>query len=301
MPIQPIRSLIQSLATRTNYGLSDSDLPSDDTPSSGPSSEAEKVETKPATKAIPAGLQIWCWEVEDRKLWVQEFAPRLEKRKAERQEVSAPSLSPAAGPRVPAFVAMFETHASMNRVLISLPSFREPCHHPRQIRRAALELFQSLPTSEQRDLLDGKVTATGKAKTKAKASGDGDGDADAAGAAGDKTASGSKGKGKKKELTEEEKKAAEVRSPRLSRDCLAQSADRVETYLWATQEKAAAKAAREAEKEAKRKEREEKRAVKAEKDAAELTKKEEKARIKAERQAEEDKKSQVSPLVPCLA
>ncbi|BGP53728.1 hypothetical protein JCM8202_003659 [Rhodotorula sphaerocarpa] len=222
LPIQPIRSLIQSLATRTNYGLSDSDLPSDDTPSSGPSSEAEKVETKPATKAIPAGLQIWCWEVEDRKLWVQEFAPRLEKRKAERQE----------------------------------------------IRRAALELFQSLPTSEQRDLLDGKVTATGKAKTKAKASGDGDGDADAAGAAGDKTASGSKGKGKKKELTEEEKKAAE--------------------------EKAAAKAAREAEKEAKRKEREEKRAVKAEKDAAELTKKEEKARIKAERQAEEDKKSQLA-------
>lgn len=65
----------------------------------------------------------------------------------------------------------------------------------RQTRRAALELFKSLPASEQQALLDGK-SSDSNSKGKEKFQGD--------------SAAGKAPKAKKKEQTEEEKKAAEV-------------------------------------------------------------------------------------------
>lgn len=65
----------------------------------------------------------------------------------------------------------------------------------RQTRRAALELFKSLPASEQQALLDGE-SSDSNSKGKEKAQGD--------------SAAGKAPKAKKKEQTEEEKKAAEV-------------------------------------------------------------------------------------------
>lgn len=77
IPLPAIKTLIQQLATRTNYGLdASSDLP----------------DTATADVNVPAGLQLWFWEVEDEEKWVSEFAARLEKRKKERQEVSRLSL-----------------------------------------------------------------------------------------------------------------------------------------------------------------------------------------------------------------
>lgn len=76
IPLPAIKTLIQQLATRTNYGLdASSDLPA-----------------AAITATVPAGLQLWFWEVDDEGQWVTEFAARLEKRKKERQEVSR--LSP---------------------------------------------------------------------------------------------------------------------------------------------------------------------------------------------------------------
>ncbi|GAA5862228.1 hypothetical protein JCM3774_004831 [Rhodotorula dairenensis] len=205
IPAAEIKTLIQQLATRTNFGLDPSDLADAST--------------------VPLGLQLSVWEVDDDKLWVTEFAARLEKRKNERRE----------------------------------------------IKRAAVELFTSLPEAKQRALLAGKdpVASSSTAKDpKGKGKGGAQVDDLTNEEEGEDVKPDVKSKGKKKELTEEEKVAAE--------------------------EKAAARAARDAEKEAKRKERDEKRAAKAEKDAAEQAKREEKAKIKAERQAEADKKTQLA-------
>ena len=69
----PLKALIESLADRVNYGLDLTDLPC----------------TFPqAVKDVPAGLQIWRWEVKDEGLLPKEVRARLEKRKAERVQVS---------------------------------------------------------------------------------------------------------------------------------------------------------------------------------------------------------------------
>lgn len=71
IPSAPLKTLIQSLASRTNYGLTLDDI--DDLPE--------------GVKAVPTGLLIQVWEVKDEDLWVDEMRARLEKRKAERDEV----------------------------------------------------------------------------------------------------------------------------------------------------------------------------------------------------------------------
>lgn len=76
----PLKTLISTLATRMNYGLSLSSLPSDYTlPKDAEGAELSEV---------PSLLQHWVWEVEDEEMWVQEMKGKWEKRKAEREEVS---------------------------------------------------------------------------------------------------------------------------------------------------------------------------------------------------------------------
>ncbi|GAA5953543.1 hypothetical protein JCM21900_006197 [Sporobolomyces salmonicolor] len=149
-----------------------------------------------------------------------------------------------------------------------------------EIKRAALELFLSLPAEDQTALLEKKATgsssaskaaATSTAKDKSNAKGKGKAKATAEEESDEKEKEEKKppkGQGKKKELTEEEKQEAEHKA-------------RV---------KAEEKAEKEAEKEAKRKEREAKKAAKAEKDAADAEKKAQKAKEKAEKKAVEEKK-----------
>lgn len=80
IPVAPLKTLISTLATRTNYGLSLSSLPSDYVlPKDGEGAEPSEV---------PLPLQYWVWEVEDEEMWVQEMKGKWEKRKAERVEVS---------------------------------------------------------------------------------------------------------------------------------------------------------------------------------------------------------------------
>lgn len=71
IPSAPLKTLVQSLASRNNYGLTLDDI--DDLPE--------------GVKAVPTGLLIQVWEVKDEDLWVDEMRARLEKRKAERDEV----------------------------------------------------------------------------------------------------------------------------------------------------------------------------------------------------------------------
>ena len=78
VPFGPLKALIDSLADRVNYGLDVSDLP-DGLPL--------------GVEAIPAGLQIWRWEVKDEALWPKELKSKLDKRKAERAQVSSNTLS----------------------------------------------------------------------------------------------------------------------------------------------------------------------------------------------------------------
>lgn len=87
IPTGGIKSLIQQLATRTNFGLDPSDLP----PVAAPTgSSATSSSSTSKAIVVPAGLQLWVWEVDDDKLWVTEFAARLGKRRNERREVSLP-------------------------------------------------------------------------------------------------------------------------------------------------------------------------------------------------------------------
>ncbi|GAA5978553.1 hypothetical protein JCM10908_004401 [Rhodotorula pacifica] len=268
VPLGPLRTLIETLATRTNYGLSPSDLSPALTTTSSSSAAASTSATASgsggtekgaagAVVTIPSGLEIWVWEVEREELWVSEFAGRLEKRRQERQE----------------------------------------------IKRAAVELFTSLSEKEQRAVLGtgGKSSSApvvasskepkGKGKGKAKEEGEEEEEreeADGAEADGEgeeekpdvKGKGKAKGKGKKDEAAAEEKAAA-------------RAAKALEKSLKAQElaEKRAAKAEKDAIEQAKK---DEKARIKAEKEAIEREKKEEKARIKAERQREEEKKHQLA-------
>ncbi|BGP22820.1 chromatin assembly factor 1 subunit A [Rhodotorula toruloides] len=85
IPVAPLKTLISSLAIRSNYGLSLSSLPSDYVlPRNGDGDEISE---------IPALLQHWVWEVEDEEMWVQEMKGKWEKRKAEREEIKSTCLS----------------------------------------------------------------------------------------------------------------------------------------------------------------------------------------------------------------
>ncbi|KAG0654646.1 hypothetical protein C6P46_001569 [Rhodotorula mucilaginosa] len=153
-----IKSLIQQLATRTNYGLdAASDLP-----------------TSTENGTVPAGLQLWFWEVEDEGKWVTEFAARLEKRKKERQEIKRTAVE--------LFTALSEAD---QRALLDGKS-----------PSAATASSSSTTTSKD-------VKGKGKAKVKAEDGAEGEG--------GEGEVKG-KGKGKKKEMTEEEKAAAEAKA-----------------------------------------------------------------------------------------
>ncbi|KWU44970.1 hypothetical protein RHOSPDRAFT_33510 [Rhodotorula sp. JG-1b] len=149
-----IKTLIQQLATRNNYGLDASDLPD--------------------TATVPAGLQLWFWEVDDEVKWVTEFAARLEKRKKERQEIKRAAVD--------LFTALSEAD---QRALLDKKS-----------PSAAAGSSSSTTTSKD-------VKGKGKAKAKAE-----DGAEDEGGEGDSK----GKGKGKKKEMTEEEKAAAEAKA-----------------------------------------------------------------------------------------
>ncbi|GAA6033097.1 hypothetical protein NBRC10512_001538 [Rhodotorula toruloides] len=85
IPVAPLKTLISTLATRMNYGLSLSSLPSDYTlPKDAEGAELSEV---------PSLLQHWVWEVEDEEMWVQEMKGKWEKRKAEREEIKSTCLS----------------------------------------------------------------------------------------------------------------------------------------------------------------------------------------------------------------
>ncbi|KAL8293085.1 hypothetical protein RQP46_000779 [Phenoliferia psychrophenolica] len=77
-PTAPLKALIESLATRTNYGLDASDLPS-----GLPTGISE----------IPAGLQIWRWELHDPSLLPSELDKKLTQLRADRVTAKSQAVS----------------------------------------------------------------------------------------------------------------------------------------------------------------------------------------------------------------
>lgn len=73
VPFGSLKTLIESLADRVNYGLDLADLPNG---------------LPEGTEGVPAGLQVWRWEVKDEGLLPKELRSKLEKRKQERVQVS---------------------------------------------------------------------------------------------------------------------------------------------------------------------------------------------------------------------
>ncbi len=73
VPFGPLKAIIESIAGRVNYGIDATDLPG------GLPEGAE---------GVPAGLQLWRWEVKDEALLPKELRSKLDKRKAERVQVS---------------------------------------------------------------------------------------------------------------------------------------------------------------------------------------------------------------------
>lgn len=84
IPTPPLKALIQSLATRTNYGVALNDV--EDLPE--------------GVKDVPPGLQIWCWEVRDEEHWPAEMRGKMERRRREREEVRRAVACGDAGPRL---------------------------------------------------------------------------------------------------------------------------------------------------------------------------------------------------------
>ncbi|GAA5848684.1 hypothetical protein JCM8547_004595 [Rhodosporidiobolus lusitaniae] len=81
LPLAPLKSLISTLATRINYGLTASDLAD------------AGIDLPEGVKDVHNGLQIWCWEVKDEGLLGSEVVGRYEKRRAEREEAKAECLA----------------------------------------------------------------------------------------------------------------------------------------------------------------------------------------------------------------
>ncbi|BGP46077.1 hypothetical protein JCM10450v2_001917 [Rhodotorula kratochvilovae] len=77
IPTTPLKALIQSLATRTNYGLAANDV--DDLPE--------------GVSGVPAPLQVWCWEVKSEEHWCAELRGKLERRKREREEIKTTAIA----------------------------------------------------------------------------------------------------------------------------------------------------------------------------------------------------------------
>ncbi|ORY59442.1 hypothetical protein BCR35DRAFT_309318 [Leucosporidium creatinivorum] len=74
VPTAPIKALIESIASRNNYGLEVSDLP-DGLPE--------------GVSEVPAGLQLPSWEVHDEENLPAEFESKLTKRKADRVQIKS--------------------------------------------------------------------------------------------------------------------------------------------------------------------------------------------------------------------
>ncbi|GAA6008915.1 hypothetical protein JCM10207_004024 [Rhodosporidiobolus poonsookiae] len=83
IPIGALKTHLETLATRTNYGLSPSDLEALNPP----------VALPEGVKDVPNALAWWCFEVEDRELLSSEFAVKLEKRRAERAQIKQDAVA----------------------------------------------------------------------------------------------------------------------------------------------------------------------------------------------------------------
>ncbi|BGP13902.1 hypothetical protein JCM10213_002543 [Rhodosporidiobolus nylandii] len=81
LPLAPLKSLINSLATRTNYGLQYDEIEDHDT---------NLLDDN--AKDVPPHTQIWAWEVKDLGLLCSEFQARWEKRRAEREQIRSDAL-----------------------------------------------------------------------------------------------------------------------------------------------------------------------------------------------------------------
>ncbi|GAA5945104.1 RLF2 family protein, partial [Sporobolomyces koalae] len=71
--LDSLKKTIETIATRTNYGLSLEDLPDENLP--------------PGVSMIPSALQWWVWEVHDTSLLSPELLTKLERRRDERKEI----------------------------------------------------------------------------------------------------------------------------------------------------------------------------------------------------------------------
>lgn len=137
--LAPLKTLISSLATRTNYGLSLSSLGSDYALPDG-------------VKDVPTTLQYWVWEVEDEEMWVEEMKAKWEKRKAEREEVS--SLSCALSPHACCFAARTRLDDAV-KLTLTTPSRRSsrpasPCSSPSPSLKSTLFCSATLPPPRKR-------------------------------------------------------------------------------------------------------------------------------------------------------
>ncbi|KAK4053873.1 hypothetical protein OIV83_001529 [Microbotryomycetes sp. JL201] len=76
-PSGPIKSLIQEIATRRNYGIDKADLPDG------------LVEND---KEVPSNLELWFWEVNDLELLPADCRINVEKRKTEREQMKVAAV-----------------------------------------------------------------------------------------------------------------------------------------------------------------------------------------------------------------
>ena len=79
VPNEILKSAIQSVATRINYGISLEDA----------KNFLKSTESDEDIKAVPNGLNVWRWEVKERnEMLPEEFRENLEKRFELRKNVS---------------------------------------------------------------------------------------------------------------------------------------------------------------------------------------------------------------------
>ncbi|GJN88559.1 hypothetical protein Rhopal_001525-T1 [Rhodotorula paludigena] len=210
IPSAPLKTLIQSLASRNNYGLSLQDI--DDLPE--------------GVKAVPTGLLIQVWEVKDEDLWVDEMRARLEKRKAERDEIRRVAIE------------LFQALSEEEQAAVLTGD-----------RKAAAS------TSEGT-----KAKSKGKGKEKVKAEDADDEDEGKARDEGEEKKETKPKKSKKKEKTEEEKREIEEKA-RLKAEKNAEKEAEKEAKRKEREEKRAQKEAEDAKKQARREEKERKKAA----------------------------------------
>ncbi|GAA5985177.1 hypothetical protein JCM11641_005476 [Rhodosporidiobolus odoratus] len=175
LPIEPLKALIERLATRTNYGLSLSGLKEHDL--SLPDEKAEEV---------PLHTQILVWEVDDMGLLSPELLKTFEKRKSERAQIMQDVLA--------LFVAL---PAEQQTAVLLKQSFKLP---------AKSASNASAPASSA------KKDTKGKGKEKAKEEEEDGEQKDGEGKEKEKKPVALKKVKKEKELTEEQKKEQEEKA-----------------------------------------------------------------------------------------